>query len=147
MNRILALDPLDFYGILGVDDSATSPQIRTAYRQRSVLIHPDRFINATAEDMDMINAAFNRLGDAYEVLSDDELRQEFDEMAETARMTGVDLAAMFNAFLQRYRQRQANRQQRQADEDAGPSSAYRAAYRAVQASLYTAKVRPAHRPM
>jgi curved DNA-binding protein CbpA len=97
--------------------------------------------------MDMINAAFNRLGDAYEVLSDDELRQEFDEMAETARMTGVDLAAMFNAFLQRYRQRQANRQQRQADEDAGPSSAYRAAYRAVQASLYTAKVRPAHRPM
>lgn len=63
----------NFYEVLGVRPNATVSEIRRAYREKVKLLHPDTSGNpATADD-------FNRVVQAYEVLSDVRSRSIFDE--------------------------------------------------------------------
>ncbi|SCU69985.1 chaperone protein DNAj, putative [Trypanosoma equiperdum] len=63
----------DFYSILGVGREATADEIRSAYRHKALLLHPDRNIG----DADA-SQRFQRLLDAYNVLSDERCRIEYD---------------------------------------------------------------------
>lgn len=64
----------DFYQILGVDRSATKEEIKTAYRKLALKYHPDRNPdNKAAEEK------FKEAAEAYEVLSDDNKRQQYDQ--------------------------------------------------------------------
>ena len=61
----------DYYAILGVGKTATSQQIQKAYRRRAVQTHPDKVPNNDRH-------AFDKVAEAYDVLSDDTKRATYD---------------------------------------------------------------------
>ena len=38
----MATEDIDYYGVLDVSPTATLPEINTAFRKRSLKVHPDR---------------------------------------------------------------------------------------------------------
>lgn len=85
---------LSHYQILGIDRQATGDEVRAAYRRMARRYHPDRFEGGgdSQETMARINAA-------YEVLSDDGRRSEYDRVldaehaASAAERTRAGIAA------------------------------------------------------
>lgn len=67
----------DFYKILGVSKSATTNEIKKAYRKQAKELHPDKNVNDP-------NASqkFQDLGAAYEALSDADKRKAYDRCGE-----------------------------------------------------------------
>ena len=64
----------DFYAVLGVSKTATAAEIKKAYRQLARDLHPDKNPgDKAAEDK------FKSASEAYDVLSDDNKRKEYDE--------------------------------------------------------------------
>lgn len=69
----------DFYTILGVKKSASKEEIKSAYRKLAMQYHPDRNPNnKTAEEK------FKEVSQAYETLSDDTKRQQYDQLGHNA---------------------------------------------------------------
>lgn len=62
----------NFYEILGVDNDADESQIKKAYRSLSLKYHPDRNTDEEA------TTKFQSISEAYETLSDPELRKKYD---------------------------------------------------------------------
>ncbi|WP_210466216.1 molecular chaperone DnaJ [Rufibacter roseolus] len=64
----------DYYEILGVAKGATADEIKKAYRKIAIKFHPDKNPDdPTAEDK------FKEAAEAYEVLSDEQKRQRYDQ--------------------------------------------------------------------
>ncbi|MGL4393961.1 MAG: molecular chaperone DnaJ [Brevinema sp.] len=73
----------DYYDLLGVSRSASQDEIKKAFRKQAMKYHPDRNPNdAEAE------AKFKEAGKAYEVLSDPQKRQTYDQYGEAAFQQG-----------------------------------------------------------
>lgn len=62
-----------YYDILGVSKSASKDEIRKAYKKLSLKFHPDR--NADNKDAER---QFKEVQEAWDVLSDDEKRSQYD---------------------------------------------------------------------
>ena len=62
----------DFYAILGIDHSATAEEIKKAYRKLARKWHPDTNPSLEAEHQ------FKLISQAYETLSDEDRRSEFN---------------------------------------------------------------------
>lgn len=73
----LSLANRDFYKILNVKKSATTNEIKKAYRKLAKELHPDKNKNDP-------NASqkFSDLSSAYEVLSDEDKRKLYDRCGE-----------------------------------------------------------------
>lgn len=67
----------DYYKVLGLPNDADERQIRAAYRKLVKIHHPDKSVRTgvSKEDAEKKMASIN---EAYEVLSDSELRARFD---------------------------------------------------------------------
>jgi curved DNA-binding protein CbpA len=70
----------DPYAILGVAEDAEKSEIRRAYRSLAVKHHPDK--QPTEEGREKAHHIFAKIACAYELLSDDEKRKEYDEEQE-----------------------------------------------------------------
>ena len=64
----------DYYEILGVSKSATADEIKKAYRKKAIEYHPDKNPGAKASE-----EKFKEAAEAYEVLSDQQKRQRYDQ--------------------------------------------------------------------
>jgi len=71
----MALEYKDYYHILGVPRTATSEEIRKAFRKLARQYHPDVAKNKTTAE-----AKFKEINEAYEVLGDPEKRQKYDAL-------------------------------------------------------------------
>ena len=63
----------DHYTALGLDSAATLADVKKAFRQKASFWHPDK--NADAE----APARFREVQEAYDVLSDADKRQAYDD--------------------------------------------------------------------
>lgn len=62
-----------YYDVLGVKTDASQLEIKRAYRKLAILTHPDKNPNDTAHEK------FQAIGEAYQVLSNIELRKQYDK--------------------------------------------------------------------
>lgn len=75
---------IDPYAVLGVSQEATFSEIRAAHRKRVLKCHPDKI-----QDESQRNAAqdeFQRVQQAYELLSDETRRARYDQKAKLAEL-------------------------------------------------------------
>ena len=69
-------DPMGYYARLGVSPTATAERIKLAFRQQAKHVHPDHNAGVGAKD------AFQRLNEAYQVLSDPVTRAQYNARAQ-----------------------------------------------------------------
>lgn len=74
----------DYYAILGVDKKSSKEEIKSAYRKLALKWHPDR--NAGNEEA---KDKFQEINEAYEVLSSDDKRREYDEVRSGGGRRGI----------------------------------------------------------
>ncbi|THD25063.1 DnaJ subfamily C member 11 [Fasciola hepatica] len=95
----------DLYAVLGVEKTATTAELRVAYRRLSLLLHPDRHSKANLpSDSNQIDtrqqplsgdaeSAFNRVSTAYAILNDPRKRRIYDAYGhEGLKIQGWELA-------------------------------------------------------
>ncbi len=73
----------DFYDLLGVPRTASSDDLKKAYRKLAMQHHPDRNPNDKAAE-----AKFKAISEAYEVLKDDQKRAAYDRFGHAAFENG-----------------------------------------------------------
>ncbi|XP_076861096.1 dnaJ homolog subfamily C member 14 [Brachyhypopomus gauderio] len=94
LERLLALaqipeDELDPFNVLGVNTQATDSELKRAYRQLAVQVHPDKNKHPRAGE------AFKVLRAAWDIVSNPETRREY----ELKRMAATELSRSMNEFL------------------------------------------------
>ena len=68
-----------YYEILGTDNNATEREIKLAYREMALKIHPDKLsTSATDKERAAANTEFQRVTEAYSTLIDPAQRQLYD---------------------------------------------------------------------
>ncbi|MHC4543789.1 MAG: molecular chaperone DnaJ [Planctomycetota bacterium] len=90
----------DYYEVLGVSKNASADDIKRSYRRMAIKYHPDK----NPDDKEA-EAKFKECAEAYEVLSDPEKRQRYDQfgheglrgmgMHDFSRMNFDDIFSMF----------------------------------------------------
>jgi DnaJ-domain-containing protein 1 len=63
----------DYYAALGIDSDASLGAIKTAYRKKASEFHPDKNTSPDAP------ARFREVQEAYDLLSDEQQRRQYDE--------------------------------------------------------------------
>lgn len=77
-------DKRDYYEVLGVERSASGDEIRKAYKREALKHHPDRNPGDAAAETN-----FKSVNEAYQVLSDEEKRQIYDQFGHAGLEGGV----------------------------------------------------------
>src|SRR3989442_15281115 len=71
----MAVEFKDYYKILRVERTASSEEIRSAFRKLARKYHPD-----VAKDKKVAEEKFKEINEAYEVLGDPEKRKKYDQL-------------------------------------------------------------------
>lgn len=87
----------DYYSLLGVPRNATKEQLRSAYREAALRLHPDKNLAPGETEL------FLEINQAYEVLSNPESRAEYDQQLSDLEASQVETSP-FRADLVHSRQ-------------------------------------------
>lgn len=90
------MDYKDYYKILGVEKNATQAQIKSAYRKLAKKYHPDVDKTQAASDK------FKEINEAYEVLSDKDKRDRYDNLGANWQNMGYGGQGAQGGFEQFY---------------------------------------------
>lgn len=105
----------DYYVILGVPANATTKQVRTRFLELARERHPDR---VQGEEKAEAEASFQRLTEAFNVLSDPERRRRYDaDRAAGPKQAEAHTEQVAKAYLQRGLQAYRERDYRSALEN------------------------------
>ena len=80
----------DYYHILGINRNASKDEIKKAYKEIARHSHPDKGGNADT---------FKKINEAYSVLSNDELKQRYDQFGKNGVEGGAPMPANFPGFF------------------------------------------------
>eukprot|EP00964_Phaeocystis_antarctica_P083108 scaffold52254_cov27-Phaeocystis_antarctica.AAC.1 len=69
---------MDYYKILGLAPGASKEEVASAYRKRSLVVHPDRY---KGDNPEAATAEFIKLTTSKEVLLDDKARAAFESLS------------------------------------------------------------------
>lgn len=94
----------DYYLVLGLTSQASGEQIKKAYKLLAVKYHPD---TASDENQDKVQAKFQELQEAYEIIGDAEKRLTYDETRSKALVTDIQQDAA-NVVLEYFNQLRKN---------------------------------------
>jgi len=83
----------DYYDILGVNKSATADEIKKAYRKQALEWHPDKH----KDNKEAAEKRFKEINEAYQVLSDTQKRQAYDQYGHAAFTPGGGFGAQGQA--------------------------------------------------
>ncbi len=84
----------DYYKSLGVDRSASTEDIKKAYRRLALKYHPDR----NPSDKKNAEEKFKKISEAYAVLSDPEKRKQYDSFGSDAFRQKYTQEDIFRGF-------------------------------------------------
>ena len=70
----------DYYKILGVSRTASQEEIQKAYRKLARKYHPDLFADQDEKERDRAKQKFQQVQQAYDVLSEPDKRQMYDQL-------------------------------------------------------------------
>eukprot|EP00792_Barthelona_sp_PAP020_P007178 TRINITY_DN3120_c0_g4_i1.p1 TRINITY_DN3120_c0_g4~~TRINITY_DN3120_c0_g4_i1.p1 ORF type:complete len:309 (+),score=58.23 TRINITY_DN3120_c0_g4_i1:43-927(+) len=99
INKVFSAD--DYYDLFALSKESTLPEIKKAYKKLVLLVHPDKNKETKAE------AAFIRVSEAFQVLSDEDERKLYDRLGHHNYMarrnpsySSSSSAATANSFFQ-----------------------------------------------
>ncbi|XP_023029665.1 dnaJ heat shock protein family (Hsp40) member B6 mrj isoform X2 [Leptinotarsa decemlineata] len=75
---------MDYYRVLDVPKTATTAEIKKAYRKLALKWHPDK----NPDNMDDATKRFKEISEAYEVLSDEKKRRVYDQYGKDGLLNG-----------------------------------------------------------
>lgn len=107
------LDSLSYYAFLGLPEDTDYVAVRDAFYARAQRYHPDRYVRGQYADLRArVYEVFKRMTEAYNVLSDPELRARYGEamadgehrlpLAGRARRLNPDERQLNNVFARIY---------------------------------------------
>ncbi|MEK7550612.1 MAG: DnaJ C-terminal domain-containing protein [Patescibacteria group bacterium] len=82
----------DYYDILGVGKTASSDEIKKAYRKQALEWHPDRH----KDEKEVAEKKFKEINEAYQVLSDPNKRSSYDQFGSAGGPTGNPFTGGFS---------------------------------------------------
>lgn len=80
----MAAQKADYYDILGVDKSVSAEELKKAYRKQALEWHPDRH----KDNKEAAEKRFKEINEAYQILSDPQKRQAYDQFGHQAFTPG-----------------------------------------------------------
>lgn len=80
----MAASKADYYDILGINKGASAEDIKKAYRKQAVEWHPDKH----KDNKEAAEKRFKEINEAYQILSDSQKRQAYDQYGHQAFAPG-----------------------------------------------------------
>lgn len=79
----------DYYEVLGIEKGANETEIKKAYRKAAMKYHPDKMANVSEAEKKEAEEKFKEINEAYQVLSDAQKRQQYDQFGHAAFEQGA----------------------------------------------------------
>lgn len=88
----------DYYEVLGISKGASDAEIKKAYRKAAMKYHPDKFSGASDAEKKEAEDKFKEINEAYQVLSDENKKAQYDRFGHSAFEGGAGGAGGFGGF-------------------------------------------------